>query len=105
MVPMPAPTSRTGAPIRGRVVRVFFGREVEDAAGHQTPGNVADAGADFEDGVAHMGAEFAGQPAQVLRSPGEIVEHAAAIGSGVEVVDQPELEDDTEGLDRKSTRL
>jgi hypothetical protein len=79
--------------------RVFFGGDVEDAAGHEASGNVTDAGANFEDGVTDMGAEFAGEPAQVLRGAGEVVEHAAAVGDGIEVVDQPEFEDDAEGFE------
>ena len=82
-----------------QVEGIFFGGDVQDAAGHEAPGNIADAGADFEDGIADMGAEFAGEPAQVLRGAGEIVEHAAAVGSGIEVVDQPEFEDDAEGFE------
>src|ERR1019366_8801867 len=82
-----------------QVKRIFFSRDVEDAAGHEAPGDVADAGADFEYGVADVGAEFAREPTQVLRRSGEVVEHAAAVGGGVEVVDQPEFEDDAEGFE------
>ena len=51
----------------------------------------------LENFVANVRPELAREPAQILGCAGEIVENAAAIGGGIEVVDEPELEDDGEG--------
>ena len=63
-----------------QVQRIFFRGHVKQPPRHQPAGEVADAGADFEHRVAQVRAQFARQPAQVLRRAGQVIDDPAAVG-------------------------
>src|SRR5580658_2906806 len=71
---------------------VFLGRDVKKFTAHQARRDVPNPGAQLEYRVPQVRAKNAGQPAQILRRAGEIVEKGAAEGLDVQIVDQPETQ-------------
>jgi len=71
-------------------------RHVEHAPRHEPSGNVPDSRAHLQDFVADVRPELSREPAQILGCAGKIVENAAAVWGGIQVVDEPKLEDDSE---------
>src|SRR5580704_11074256 len=56
-----------------QVERILFPRDIVQAASHQTPADVSDSSAQFEDRIAEKWAKLARQPAQILRRAGEVI--------------------------------
>ena len=81
---------------RVEMKRIFLRGHVEHPSRHEPSGDVPDSRAHLQDFVANVRPELSREPAQILGRAGEIVENAAAIWGGIEVVDEPELEDDGE---------
>ena len=83
--------SQEAVPQGMQVQGIFLGSDVECAARHQPAGQIADARADLKYFVTHVRPQFKCQPTQILRRPRQVVEHAAAVGRRIEIVNQPEL--------------
>src|SRR5579872_558257 len=82
-----------------QVQRISLRSDIPDAPAHEAAREVSYTGAHFEHGVADMRPQFPRQPTQVLRRAGHVVEEGPAVGLRVQIVDQPEVQDDAERAD------